>query len=109
MNNFGRPRLRASFLLAVVLVLVVVLILVIVLILVVLVHLLVLILVLVIHDRSSKILYSRRAAPIDCPIFQDLSFALNKRLASRPATTAAVIPPAQAFSPPVKIPRKPSS
>ena len=106
--------MRAPFLLAVVLVLVVILILVlvIVLILVVLVHLLVLIvliLVLVIHDRSSEILYSRRAAPIDCPIFQDLSFALNKRLASSPATTAAVIPPAQAFSPPVNIPRKPSS
>ena len=105
--------MRASLLLAVVLVLVVILILVIVLVLViVLIHLLVLIvliLVLVIHDRSSEILYSRRAAPIDCPIFQDLSFALNKRLASRPATTAAVIPPAQAFRPPVKIPRKPSS
>ena len=109
MNNFGRPRLRASFSLAVVLVLVVVLILVLIVVLVHLLVLIVLILVLVIHDRSSEILYSRRAAPIDCPIFQDLSFALNKRLASSPATTAAVIPPAQAFSPPVNIPRKPSS
>ena len=56
MNNFGRPQLRASFSLAVVLVLIVILVVVLVLIVilvVVLVHLL--ILVLVIHDRSSKI------------------------------------------------------
>ena len=48
-------------------------------------------------------------ANIACPKNQDLSFALNKRLAKSPAIIAAVIPPAVPFSPPVNIPRKPAS
>ena len=43
-----------------------------------------------------------------CPKTQDLSFALKKRLASSPAATAAVIPPAVALSPPVRVPKNPS-
>ena len=40
---------------------------------------------------------------VACPSFQDLSLALKRRLAIRPAKMAAVMPPAEAFSPPVKI------
>ena len=43
-----------------------------------------------------------------CPEIYALSFGLNSRLISRPAVIAAAIPPAVAFRPPIKIPRKPS-
>ena len=46
-------------------------------------------------------------AMIVYPFFQDLSFALNMILAINPAIMAAVIPPAVAFNPPVKMPMKP--
>lgn len=48
------------------------------------------------------------AADIVCPLFQDLSFGLNKKLANSPAKIATVIPPAADLRPPVNIPRKPS-
>ncbi len=95
---------------AVVLILAAVLIAVLAIILVVLVLavVLVLILVLVVHDLFLQCLSYGLAATIACPDAQDLSLALKRKLAARPARMAAVIPPAEAFSPPVKIPRKPS-
>ena len=50
----------------------------------------------------------RITANIVCPTIHDLSLALKIRLTIRPAITAAVIPPAVALSPPVRIPMKPS-
>ena len=41
--------------------------------------------------------------------FYDLSFGLKIRLTTRPERMATVMPPAVAFRPPVKIPRKPLS
>ena len=52
--------------------------------------------------------YSRESATIVYPLYQDLSFGLNRKLASSPEKMAVVIPPAVAFSPPVNMPRKPS-
>ena len=68
----------------------------------------ILVVVLIVHNRSSECLMMRISAYIACPIFQDLSFGLKIRLTRRPAKMAVAIPPAQAFSPPVKIPRNPS-
>ena len=104
----GRPIcLAAVLVLVLVLILIAVLVLILVLILI-LIAVLVLILI-VIHDFSSENLYLRVTALPVCPDFQDLSLALKIKLASSPAKIAAAIPPAQAFSPPVKIPRNPSS
>lgn len=91
---------RSNFL-SVVLAVVLILVLVVVLVLI-------LVLILVIHNRSSGICTCGMAAFIVYPDFQLLSFALKSRLASSPAVMAAAIPPEQAFSPPVKIPMKPS-
>ena len=80
------------------------------LILAVLVLILVLALILVaIHVMILQIMVFT-AGPLGevCPKTQDLSFALKKRLASSPAATAAVIPPAVALSPPVRVPKNPS-
>ena len=110
-NRVPVCHLAAILVLVSVLVLIVVLIavLVVVLILVLVVILIaVLILVLVIHDSLPPLFYHGLAANIACPAFQDLSLALKIKLASRPARMAAVMPPAAAFSPPVKIPRNPS-
>ncbi len=74
-----------------------------------LVVVLILITVLIIHCLYPPDIVMRHAATIACPIFQALSFGLNKKLASKPAVMAAVIPPAVAFKPPMKMPRKPSS
>lgn len=94
----------------VVLIVLVVLILVLVILVVLILVLVVLIvLVLIIHGISSVIFLCGIAAIIDCPIYQDLSLALKRRLAKRPAVTAAVMPPAVAFRPPVNTPKKPSS
>lgn len=68
----------------------------------------ILIAVLVIHDSSSIYLFCGIAASLVCPESQALSLALKTKLAKRPAKIAAAMPPAAAFSPPVKIPRKPS-
>ena len=74
----------------------------------ILVAVLILILVLVIHSVFLRFIFCGHSAYLVCPEFQDLSLALKRKLASKPAKMAAVIPPAVAFSPPVKIPRKPS-
>lgn len=68
----------------------------------------VLITVLVIHSKYLHSFTYGPAATVACPDFQDLSLVLKRRLARSPAATAAVIPPAQAVRPPVKIPMKPS-
>lgn len=68
----------------------------------------ILILVLVIHSLFLRFIYCGHSAYLVCPEFQALSLALKRKLASKPAKMAAVMPPAAAFSPPVKIPRKPS-
>ena len=65
--------------------------------------------ILIIHRILPSKYYYGLAAEIVCPEYQDLSLALKIRLAARPAVMAAVIPPAVAIRPPVKIPRKPSS
>lgn len=88
--------------LVLILVLVVVLILIVVLALVV-----VLITVLIFHFHILRFLLLRFSAILAYPVFQLLSFALKIRLTIRPEKIAAAIPPAQFFSPPVKIPRKP--
>ena len=105
--------LAAVSVLAVVLVLVAVLILIAVLVLVLVLVGLVLVilirLVLVVHSIASAFSVFGIAVIIACPVFYDLSFARKKILASRPQRMAAVIPPAVAFRPPLRIPRKPSS
>ena len=68
----------------------------------------ILILILVIHDISSELFICGSSATLAYPIFQDLSFALKKTLARSPEKIAVVIPAAQDFKPPEKIPRKPS-
>ena len=91
-------------------VLILVLVLVLALILAVMVLILVLALILVaIHVMILQNMVFT-AGPLGevCPKTQDLSFALKKRLASSPAATAAVIPPAVALSPPVRVPKNPS-
>ena len=95
----NRPFQLVLVLVALVLLLVLVLILVLVLVVLIL---------LVIHNNSSKYLYCGQPASVAFPENQDLSFALKIRLAIKPLTTAAVIPPAVAFKPPMRIPRKPS-
>ena len=99
--------LAAVLVLAVVLVLVIVLVLILVLV-IVLVLILILITVLIIHGLISSFLCLRRTAMIDCPFFHALSLGRKIKLTVSPAVMAAVIPPAAAFSPPVKIPRNPS-
>ena len=67
---------------------------------------LVLILVLLIHCVFLRLLHLGFPKLV-YPYIQDLSRALNIRLTNRPAAIAAVIPPAVAFNPPVKIPITP--
>ena len=90
----------------VLLVLLILLVLLVLLVLVLLV--LVLILFLIVHNKYLHFSCCGIAAELACPKTHVLSLALNKRLAKRPAVMAAAIPPAQAFSPPVKMPRNPS-
>ena len=68
----------------------------------------VLVLVLVVHFCSSECLVEA-AVPLRLayPVFQHLSLSLKIRLTRSPAKMAAVMPPAVAFRPPVKIPGKP--
>lgn len=68
-----------------------------------------LVLILVVHGFILRLNDTALAATLAYPLFQDLSLALKIRLHSSPARIAAVIPPAEAFRPPVKMPRKPSS
>lgn len=92
--------------LAAVFVLIIVLILIFVLV-VVLILIVVLVLVLIIHRKFLR-LYHLGYPKIVYPFTYDLSLALKIKLTNNPATIAAVIPPAVAFSPPVKIPITPS-
>ena len=73
----------------------------------VLIRISVLVLILIIHHKYL-LRCLRNDATLGCPIFYDLSFALKNILARSPAKIAAVIPPAVADNPPVKIPRNPS-
>ncbi len=65
--------------------------------------------VFVIHN--NYLLNSVRGKPLYLayPRSQDLSFGLNSKEIIKPAKIAVQIPPAQAFSPPVKIPKNPCS
>ena len=58
---------------------------------------------------SSEIYPTWNEQAIYANIYAQLSFALNRKLTSSPPTTAAVMPPAVAFRPPVNTPKKPSS
>ena len=69
--------------------------------------LIVLVIILVAHGSSLLIDWFGTAA-IVCADVQDLSLGSNKSAARTPKITAAVIPPAAAFSPPVNTPRSPS-
>lgn len=74
---------------------------------------LLLILLIGIHGRILPYwfyaVFRRGSMPRGRGIIQLLSLGLKITLHKRPAVTAAVMPPAAAFSPPVKMPRKPSS
>ncbi len=98
-----RRRISSADFLSGILVLAVLLIL---LILLIILLVLLLILILIIHACFLRI-YFCVSAVVACPRFYDLFFALKIKLTNSPATIAAVIPPAQAFSPPVKIPINP--
>ncbi len=101
-KNFGHTLLSVpDASLAVVLILVV-------LVLVVLVLIVLVLVLIVVHDSSSKRSFRGVAAMVAFPGFYDLSLSLKIKLAIKPLTTAAVIPPAVAFRPPVRIPRNPS-
>ena len=69
---------------------------------------LILVLILIVHFFILRLNDTALAATLAYPLFQDLSLALKIRLQRSPARIAAVIPPAEALRPPVKIPRKPS-
>ena len=71
----------------------------------VLVHTLV---ILVVHDEILRFIYNfGKAVIIYCPVSYDLSLALKRILMIKPNRIAALIPPADAVRPPVKIPRNP--
>lgn len=64
-------------------------------------------LILVVHCKFLR-LYHLGYPKIVCPYTQDLSFGRKIRLTNRPATIAAVMPPAVDRKPPVNIPIMPS-
>lgn len=102
--------LASSAAVAVVLVLIAVLILAVVFVLVVVLIVILVVavvLILIVHIYFLQVLSCGHAAIPVCPQSQDLSLALNNRLARKPKKTAAQIPPAVDLSPPVKIPQKP--
>lgn len=94
--------------LVLILILVAVLVLVLILVLILVVVLVLILVLIVIHGSSSKLFFRGYAAKLAFPAFQLLSLSLKIRLTTRPQVIAAAIPPAVAFSPPVKIPRNPS-
>lgn len=91
----------------VVLILVLIVVLVVLILVLILVLIVVLVLILVIHCEILR-LYHLGYPKLVYPFTQDLSLALKIKLTNNPATIAAVIPPAVAFSPPVKMPITPS-
>ena len=102
------PALAALILVLAVLILVLVLVLALILAVLVLILVLALILVAIHVMILQNMVFTAGPLGEVCPKTQDLSFALKKRLASSPAATAAVIPPAVALSPPVRVPKNPS-
>ena len=68
---------------------------------------LVLVLVLIIHFDDPPECFCGDTAVSVCPVCQDLSLGLKIKLTRSPEKMAAVIPPADAFRPPMKIPGKP--
>lgn len=76
----------------------------------ILILVLVFVLVLILFDKhisTSEYLCGYSAVLVYPPSY-DLSFALKIRLAISPAKIAIVIPPADAFNPPVKMPINPN-
>ena len=67
------------------------------------------VLVLVIHCLILQFCIYGMTAFVVYPTIYDLSLGLKIKLTTRPATMAAVMPPAVAFSPPVNTPSRPSS
>lgn len=101
-----------TFLLAVYLVLIVLVLIVLVLVVVLvvlIVLILIIVLVLVIHNFVPPCNVFGVIPWIVYPVFQALSLGLKRKLTKSPAVIAAVIPPAVALRPPVKIPKNPSS
>lgn len=108
----GRIRTASAAVLLVVGLLVAVLILilavVLVLVIVLAVVLILVLILIVIHCQFLHILLCGLSAFVACPKIHDLSFGLKRMAARTPQTMAAVMPPAVAFRPPVKMPRNPS-
>lgn len=98
-----------TFLLAVYLVLIVLVLVLVVVLVVLIVLILIIVLVLVIHNFVPPCNVFGVIPWIVCPGFQALSLGLKRKLTKSPAVIAAVIPPAVALRPPVKIPKNPSS
>lgn len=96
-----------TFLLAVYLVLIVLILVVVLVVLTVLI--LIIVLVLVIHNFVPPCNIIWVIPWIVYPVFQALSLGLKRKLTKSPAVIAAVMPPAVALRPPVKIPKNPSS
>ena len=97
-----------SFCLALILIAVLILVLILVVILVA-VLVLVLVLILLVHDKYLSLFLCGIAVVIVFTKYQDLSLSLKMMETIRPERIAAVIPPALAFSPPVRIPMTPSA
>ena len=97
-----------SFCLALILIAVLILILVLILVLVVIL-VAVLVLILLVHDKYLSLFLCGIAVVIVFTKYQDLSLSLKMMETIRPERIAAVIPPALAFSPPVRIPMTPSA
>ena len=97
-----------SFCLALILIAVLILVLILVLV-VILVAVLVLVLILIVHDKYLSLFLCGIAVVIVFTKYQDLSLSLKMMETIRPERIAAVIPPALAFSPPVRIPMTPSA
>lgn len=95
-------------LLVAVLILILAVVLVLVLVIVLAVVLILVLILIVIHCQFLHILLCGLSAFVACPKIHDLSFGLKRMAARTPQTMAAVMPPAVAFRPPVKMPRNPS-
>ena len=95
-----------SFCLALILIAVLILVLILV---AVLVLVLILVLILLVHDKYLSLFLCGIAVVIVFTKYQDLSLSLKMMETIRPERIAAVIPPALAFSPPVRIPMTPSA
>ena len=95
-----------SFCLALILIAVLILVLILVLVVILVA---VLVLILLVHDKYLSLFLCGIAVVIVFTKYQDLSLSLKMMETIRPERIAAVIPPALAFSPPVRIPMTPSA